>query len=87
MESEAQIRAAIERRVGNVPYSLWNIGVTDDPTRRMREHANEGENTVHWIHWNADTETAARNVEKYFVAKGMRSAPDGGGNADYVYVF
>ena len=82
MASETDIKVAIERVVGG-KYSIWTIGVTDDPNRRRIEHGNPGA----WIQWDADTETAARNVEKYFLDKGMKGAPGGAGRADYVYIF
>ena len=82
MASETDIKAAIERVVGG-KYSIWTIGVTDDPNRRRTEHGNPGS----WIQWNADTEQAARNVESYFLAKGMKGGGGGGGRADYVYIF
>ena len=61
----------------------WTIGVTDDPERRKTEH----NNPEYWKQWNADSETAARNVEKHFLEKGMEGGGGGGGNADYVYIF
>lgn len=82
MASESAIKAAIEGFVGG-KYSIWTIGVTDDPVRRKTEHGNP----QHWHQWDADTETAARNVEKYFLDKGMKGAPGGAGRADYVYIF
>ncbi len=81
MASESVIKAAIEAKVST--YSVWTIGVTDDPNRRRGEHGNPKT----WFHWDADTETAARNVEAYFIAKGMKGATGGGGKADYVYIF
>ena len=81
MASESAIKAAIEKIV--TAYSIWTIGVTDDPVRRKSEHGNP----QHWHQWDADTETAARNVEKYFLDKGMKGAPGGAGRADYVYIF
>lgn len=81
MASEAAIKAAIEKIVST--YSVWTIGITDDPTRRKTEHGNP----PHWHQWNADTETAARNVERYFLDKGMKGGPGGIGRADYVYIF
>ena len=81
MASESVIKAAIEKIVGR--YPAWTIGVTDNPTRRRSEHGNP--NT--WHHWDADTEQVARNVEAYFIAKGMQGATGGGGGADYVYIF
>ena len=81
MASELAIKAAIEGII--VSPSNWTIGVTDDPTRRKSEHGNP----THWHQWDADTETAARNVEKYFLDKGMKGSGGGSGGADYVYIF
>lgn len=81
MASESAIKAAIEKIVGH--YPAWTIGVTDDPARRRREHGNPSM----WYQWDADTETVARNVESYFLAKGMEGGGGGPGRADYVYLF
>ncbi len=81
MASEATIKAAIEKIVSY--YRAWTIGVTDDPDRRRREHGNPKS----WYHWDADSEQIARNVEAYFIEKGMKGDTGGGGKADYVYIF
>ena len=83
MSSESAIKLAIEEIVrGN--YSAWTIGVTDNPARRKIEHSNPST----WFQWDADTETAARNVERYFLDKDMKGGGGGGGgSADYVYIF
>ncbi len=81
MASESAIKAAIENIV--TTYSAWTIGVTDDPVRRKGEHGNP----QYWHQWDADTETAARNVEKYFLDKGMKGGGGGLGRADFVYIF
>ena len=81
MASESVIKAAIEEKVTH--YSAWTIGVTDDLIRRRNEHNNPST----WFQWDADTEQADRNVETYFLDKGMKGAPGGGGRADYVYIF
>ena len=86
MASESEIKAAIEKRVSSAKtkdYSIWTIGVTDDADRRKAEHGNP----KYWMQWNPDSETAARNVEKYFLDKGMKGAPGGPGKANYVYIF
>ena len=82
MASETDIKAAIERVVKE-KYSIWTTGVTNDSNRRRREHGNPKS----WIQWNADTEQAARNVEKYFLDKSMKGGGGGLGRADYVYIF
>ncbi len=81
MATESAIKAAIEQMVRN--YSSWTIGVTDSPSRRRSEHGNP----TGWRQWDADTETGARNVEKYFLDKGMKGGGGGPGRADYVYIF
>jgi hypothetical protein len=81
MASESAIKEAIEGKVTH--YSVWTIGVTDDPDRRREEH----DNPDIWYHWNADSEQVARNVEAYFIDKGMKGGTGGGGGADYVYIF
>ncbi len=81
MASESAIKTAIYNIVGD--YSLWTIGVTDNPARRETEH----DNPSTWFQWDVDTEIGARNVEKHFLDKGMKSSGGGLGRADYVYIF
>ena len=80
---EKDIKIAIERVVGNTRYSIWSIGITDDADRRKGEH----KNPKYWHDWRADSETIARNVEKYFLDKGMEGDTGGGESANYVYIF
>jgi len=80
--TEQEIIAEIEVHIkGN--YSVWTIGVTDDPDRRRTEHGNP----KCWHHWNASTEQVARRIETYFTDKGCEGAGGGKGNANYVYIF
>ena len=81
MASESKIIADIDGIVGS--YPAWTIGVTDDPAHRRIEHGNP----VTWYQWDADSEQIARNVEAYFLRKGMKGGSGGGGRADYVYIF
>ena len=82
---ENEIKQEIEKIIksSNTKYSSWTIGITDDPERRKREH----NNPETWMQWRADTETIARNVEKYFLEKGMKGDTGGGKNPNYVYIF
>ena len=82
------IADAIEKLVGHSghPYEKWTVGVTDDPAKRRREYASGGSDVSWWHDWNADTEQAARDVERHFLGKGMRGGTGGAGRADYVYV-
>ncbi len=81
MASESAIKVAIEDIVS--VYSAWTIGVTDNPARRKIEHGNP----TAWLQWDADTEIGARNVEEYFLGKGMKGGGGGPGRADFVYIF
>jgi len=85
--SESEIKSAIERKVGSSGYSIWTIGITDNPSERREAHKNAGENIAYWSEWKADSETVARNVEKYFLGKKMKGGSGGGKNPTYVYVF
>ena len=85
--SESDLKAAIERKKGTTSYDIWTIGITNDPERRKNEHKNEGRIVSYWSHWKANSETIARNVEKYFIDKGMKGGGGGGENPRYVYVF
>ena len=83
------MRSEIQERVMSAQkkdYSIWTIGVTDDPARRKDEHGQKHD-VQHWKQWKADNETAARNVEEYFLGKGMKGGSGGPGTADYVYIF
>jgi len=83
---KSEIISAIEKRVKSTEskkYSIWTIGVTDDPTTRKTQH----ENPKHWMQWNADNESDARAIEKHFLDKKMKGGEGGGGTADYVYIF
>jgi hypothetical protein len=82
MPSETEIIAEIEKIVGTYT-SYWTIGITEDPDRRKQEHGNP----VLWHHWDAVLELTARNIEKYFLAKGMKGDVGGGIYPHYVYIF
>jgi len=79
--NESEIKKAIEGHVST--YSVWTIGITDDPERRKGEHGNPAV----WYEWKADSEDIARNVEKYFIDKGMQGGGGGGDHPNYVYIF
>jgi hypothetical protein len=83
---ESELKAAIEKKVVKT-YSIWTIGITDDPERRKKEHEDEGKSVAYWSHWKADTEAIARAVETYFIDKGMKGGTGGPSHGEYVYVF
>ena len=83
---KSQIISEIEAKVESaktVRYSLWTIGVTDDPLDRKSQHGDP----KHWRQWTTDSEQDGRDIEEYFLNKGMNGGTGGGGTADYVYIF
>ena len=84
--NEKEIKNAIEKRVNSTKSKKDNIqiiGITNDPDHRKEEH----NNPKFWMQWLADTVTIARNVETYFLEKGMKGDTGGGDNPNYVYIF
>lgn len=82
MASETAIKAGIDRLVAT--YSLWAIGLTDNPDQREVEIGNP----MGWRQFDADNEQVARNIEAHFVGKGMEGDTVGRvTRAKYVYIF
>ena len=79
--------AAIESVDSEMVYNSYTIGVTDDPVIRRAAHTNNNEDTSDWKDWETDSEKIGREVEKYFLDKGMQGGDGGGGKAKYVYIF
>ena len=79
---------AIEKKRGRTSYGVWTIGITNDPKRRKKEHENDGEDVTYWKDWLADSLKIAREVESYFLEKGMKGGTGGPVETPtYVYVF
>lgn len=85
--NKSELILAIEKKRGSTSYSIWTIGITNDPERRKSEHESDGENVDYWSQWKADSESIARDVEEYFLNKGMKGGGGGGEKPTYVYVF
>ncbi len=64
-------------------YSKWRIGRVNDPEEAKIQHGNPDS----WRDWNATSVDDAKEVESYFIDKGMRSEGAGYGGADFVYIF
>jgi len=77
----------IEEHRKKYKYTSWTIGITNDNKRRKEEHKNDGKSLGFWKDWKANSEQIARNVEKYFLEKGMKGGGGGGDNPTFVYVF
>lgn len=77
----------INVKIQGLGYSSWTIGITDNPVTRKAQHENEGRNVKRWQNWKTDSEEDGRQIEKYFLNKGMQGDTGGGGKAGYIYIF
>lgn len=67
-------------------YPNWYVGVTSDPQNRRRQHGVS--TSASWIIFDARSEVAAREIEKYFHSLGCDGAPGGGDIfSKYVYTY
>jgi hypothetical protein len=78
---------AIEKMIGATSYTLWTIGVTDDPDAKKKHFESVNTATRFWQHWQADTLSDAKDILEHFTAQGMTNAPLDEGNALWVYVY
>lgn len=71
-------------------YSDFYIGITEDIQERLFGYHQVVDKTDWWIYCRADTEGIARDVEKFYLEKGMDGGTGGGtgkGNTQYVYCY
>jgi len=69
-------------------YSSWYCGISANPNDRLiKGHNATTQANAAW-HWDAGSETEARNIEEHFHGKGCKGS-GGGGDHDtrYVYVY
>jgi len=80
---EADIKKAVEKIVGDRRINVWTVGTTDNVDLRREAH---GRPTI-WHYWHAEDEKTAKNVETYFIGKGMKKFSGATGeNAHNVYI-
>ncbi len=93
--SAHQIESEIIECVKNATprrYSVWAIGITDDPERRKDELTSSGRNVELWKSWKADDQDIAREVKAFFLSrkmqgKQMQGKLGGNVNLTHVYIF
>ena len=69
-------------------YSQWYVGVASDPRDRLFSDHNVQEDGGVWIYHNCGTDTAARQVEQYFLRLGCQGGPGGGDyHTRYAYAY
>jgi hypothetical protein len=59
-------------------YSEWYVGVAVDPRDRLFNGHAIREQTDAWIHDTCSSSREAREIEQYFIGRGMRGGPGGG---------
>ena len=87
---KSQIISEIESRVNDsetADYSIWTVGISDTPKVRKDQHDNDGKDIQHWKDWSTNSEKDGRDIEEYFLDKGMKGDTGGRGSASYVYIF
>lgn len=71
-------------------YKEYYIGITDNIEERLFGYHKVNRNSDWWIYCRADTEEIARDVEAYYLGKGMDGGTGGGkgnGQTKYVYCY
>ena len=79
-----EIDAHIRQCGGN--YRDWYVGIASSPRNRLFNDHNVDEKKSAWIFRDAGPESAARQIEKYFLDKGCKGC-GGGGDASTRYVY
>jgi hypothetical protein len=82
-KSEEDIRQDIIDITRGTSYNKWQIGITNDPERRLPER---GKSPDYAYIARANTIGVARRIEKDFLDKGMQGGP-GGGTPDSTYIY
>lgn len=67
-------------------YPAWYCGIATNPRQRLFTDHNVDEKNGAWIHRDAGTDTMARKIEDYFLAKGCKG-DDGGGDSSTRHVY
>jgi hypothetical protein len=62
-------------------YAAWYVGIAEDARNRLFVEHGVNEQTDPWIHHLADSASAARRVEQYFLMLGTGGGPGGGSEA------
>lgn len=69
-------------------YKEWYVGVASDPKKRLFQDHNVSEQFGQWIYQDALSDSAARQVEQTFLARGCKGGPGGGDSGTrYAYLY
>lgn len=82
----SEINAHIRSRGGS--YSAWYVGIASKPRDRLFVDHNVREQGDVWIFRDAGSATAARQIERHFLALGCKGGGGGGDNGTrFVYAY
>lgn len=88
---EQQTAVAIDEHIKNrhPRYADWYIGIASVPEQRLFIDHNVDKDNDYWIYRNAGDQTAARNVELFFIEQlGTDGGPGGGDHTTkFVYAY
>lgn len=78
---------AIEQKVGATSFTLWTIGVTNDPdsTKALLESIDAP--VLYWEYWKTCSDSDTKEILRYFLDKGMRLSVGSNGDTGGVYIF
>lgn len=83
-KAKAAIDAYIQKHGGK--YSDWYAGIAKDPDERLfTDHKVDKVNGL-WVHYNCETDTTSRRVEKHFLDEGCQGGT-GGGDHETIYAY
>lgn len=88
--NKSDIISEIEGRVNRskqADYTLSTIGISDKPKTRKDKHEDDGKDVKYWKDWSTNSEKDGREIEEYFLDKGMKGDRGDDGLANYVYIF
>lgn len=69
-------------------YAAWYAGIASSPRERLFNDHAVREQGDGWIFDNCGSDTAAREIEQYFLSRGCQGGPGGGDSqTKYIYVY
>ncbi|MEA5034222.1 hypothetical protein SDC9_104364 [bioreactor metagenome] len=82
--TKQEIIDIIDNWRNDIPYEYFYIGITDNINERLFGYHKPDAGCDFY---QADSETIARDVEKYFLNKNMKGGTGGGKKPTFVYVY
>jgi len=71
------------RQIVGDDYSDWGIGRKPDPWK----HKHQKGHPLTWLQWKAHSSASAKEIERFFLEKGMRTTGEKHHFARYIFLF